>query len=43
MAKKAKPDELELAAQKARIIPASSELKLTNFGPHSATFILIEL
>jgi hypothetical protein len=36
------PDELDLNAQETRILPGGSELKLTNSGPHSATFILIE-
>jgi hypothetical protein len=39
---KAGPDEIELDAQEARILPGGSQLKLANAGPHSATFILIE-
>jgi hypothetical protein len=39
---KAEPDEFELDAQEVRILPSGPELKLTNSGPHSATFILIE-
>ena len=39
---KAGPDELELDAQEARILPGGSQLKLTNAGSHSATFVLIE-
>jgi hypothetical protein len=39
---KAGPDELDLNAQEVRILPGGPELKLTNSGPHSATFILIE-
>jgi hypothetical protein len=38
----ADPDEIELGAQETRILSGGSPLKLTNSGPHSATFILIE-
>lgn len=39
---KADPEEIELDAQEARVLPGDSALKLTNAGSHSATFILIE-
>lgn len=39
---KADPDDIELDAQEARILPGGSSLKLTNAGSHSATFIVIE-
>jgi len=39
---KADPDEIELDAQEARILPGGSTLRLTNTGPHPATFIVIE-
>jgi hypothetical protein len=42
MEEKAGPDEIELDAQEARILPGGSLLKLSNVGSHSATFIVIE-
>jgi hypothetical protein len=39
---KGEPQELELDAQEVQLLTGGSQLKLTNSGSHSATFVLIE-